>query len=166
MLGLCGGYQMLGQTLADPLGIEGPPRSVPGLGLLDVTTTFGGDKTLRNVSGQLTRSNANFSGYEIHIGTTSGPDTARPLVRFDDGRTDGAISASGQVSGCYVHGLFADDRPPRPKSAHPQMGANVAGVAGGVLTRKGKVPPTGSGDTTRTSSTGTGCFPGLCRAVR
>ena len=109
VLGLCGGYQMLGRTIADPLGIEGPVRTVPGLGLLDIETLFAADKTLRNVTGTLAASGAAFTGYEIHLGATSGPDTVRPMVRFEDGRTDGAISASGRVSGCYVHGLFAAD---------------------------------------------------------
>ena len=104
VIGLCGGYQMLGRSIADPLGIEGPRRTVAGLGLLDVETVFGGDKTLKVVSG--TFGGAEFTGYEIHLGATSGPDTARPMVRMSDGRADGATSADGRVSGCYIHGLF------------------------------------------------------------
>lgn len=109
LLGLCGGYQMLGASLADPDGIEGPPGIAPGLGLLDVSTILAGRKTLRECSGVSVPEGAPFSGYEIHVGQTTGLDTARPLLRFVDGRPDGAISASGLVRGCYVHGLFASD---------------------------------------------------------
>ena len=185
VLGICGGYQMLGRTISDPDGIEGPPRTVRGLGLLDVDTVMTGDKTLREVSGVLLgvharagvggvedarvraerlgagvgvgrvgtsaegagvgmgraganeegagvgagraganeegagvgagRTGANegagvggvpFSGYEMHIGSTTGPGAGRPFLRFSDGSTDGAVSADGRVAGCYVHGLF------------------------------------------------------------
>lgn len=109
VLGLCGGYQMLGQRISDPHGIEGPARSIDGLGLLDVATELGSEKRLADVSGSLSGSNAAFTGYEMHVGKTSGPDLARPFLRFSDGRPDGAISADGQVAGCYVHGLFASD---------------------------------------------------------
>jgi adenosylcobyric acid synthase len=109
VLGLCGGYQMLGRTINDPLGIEGPVRTVDGLGLLNVETVFAGAKTLANVTGELVAGGAAFTGYEMHIGKTCGSDTARPLVRFANGRTDGAQSADGRISGCYVHGLFASD---------------------------------------------------------
>ena len=109
VLGLCGGYQMLGRSISDPLGIEGAPRDVPGLGLLDVATVFGGDKRLATVTGTLVGSGAPFTGYEIHIGKTEGPDAARPVVRFGDGRSDGATSPDGRVAGCYVHGLFGAD---------------------------------------------------------
>jgi adenosylcobyric acid synthase len=108
--GLCGGYQMLGRLVSDPEGVEGPPGAVAGLGLLDVETILGGDKTLRRCGGVSVAEGAPFSGYEIHVGQTSGPDCSRPLLRFDDGRPEGAISASGRVRGCYVHGLFGDDR--------------------------------------------------------
>ncbi len=109
VIGLCGGYQMLGRQISDPLGIEGPPRTIDGLGLLDIETEFGGDKTLRDVSGVLAQSAAHFTGYEMHIGRTHGDDTLRPMVTFDDGRSDGATAKTGRVSGCYVHGLFAAD---------------------------------------------------------
>ena len=109
MLGLCGGYQMLGKRLSDPHGIEGAPRTVDGLGLLDIETEFGRDKALSIVEGTLENSNAHFTGYEMHVGRTSGPDTARPFLRFADGRSDGAKSADGHVAGCYVHGLFGSD---------------------------------------------------------
>ena len=104
VLGLCGGYQMLGRSIADPEGLEGPAGSVEGLGLLDVATMLSPAKTLDRVAG--TAIGARFEGYEIHIGTTTGPDTTRPLTTRDDGRSEGAISPDGLVAGSYVHGLF------------------------------------------------------------
>ncbi len=126
VLGLCGGYQMLGRSIADPHGIEGAPRSVAGLGLLDVVTEFGSAKSLLEVEGTLVESSAPFKGYEMHVGRTSGPDTARPIVRFSDGRDDGAISPDGRVSGCYVHGLFTSD------TARASWLAKFAAVASGL----------------------------------
>ncbi len=110
LFGLCGGYQMLGRSLADPLGLEGPPEEVAGLGYLDVATVLGGDKRLAPVTGTTAADAAPFAGYEMHLGTTGGPACERPLLRFADGRADGALSDTGRVAGCYVHGLFADDR--------------------------------------------------------
>ncbi|MDE3177680.1 MAG: cobyric acid synthase [Pseudomonadota bacterium] len=107
VLGLCGGYQMLGRTVADPQGIEGPPETVPGLGLLEVDTVLGGPKTLTRIAGRSLADGAPFHGYEIHVGRTEG--AAPPLLAFDDGRRDGAVSRDGGVRGCYVHGLFGDD---------------------------------------------------------
>ncbi|PSJ38309.1 cobyric acid synthase [Allosphingosinicella deserti] len=104
ILGLCGGYQMLGRSIADPAGIEGPPATVPGLGLLDVDTILSPGKRLERVSGKML--GAPFEGYEMHMGETGGPDATRPLGRFA-GRVDGALSPDGQVAGCYIHGLFA-----------------------------------------------------------
>jgi adenosylcobyric acid synthase len=98
--------QMLGRRIADPDGIEGPQADVMGLGLLDVDTVLAGDKALRRVSGEAL--GARCEGYEMHIGTTFGPDTTRPLVQLDDGRKDGAVSPDGLVSGTYLHGLLAD----------------------------------------------------------
>jgi len=109
VLGLCGGYQMLGRSIADPEGIEGPAEALPALGLLDVETVLIGDKTLVHVRGRSALTGAPFSGYEMHIGRTEGPDCARPLLVYDNGRTDGAVSASDLIAGAYVHGLFADD---------------------------------------------------------
>jgi adenosylcobyric acid synthase len=106
ILGLCGGYQMLGQSVADPDGIEGPPGTVAGLGLLPVATVLGGDKRLVAVSGT-SADGVGFTGYEMHVGTTVGD--APPLLRMADGRADGAVSPDGLVAGCYVHGLFAHD---------------------------------------------------------
>jgi adenosylcobyric acid synthase len=109
VLGLCGGYQMLGHTVADPDGVEGPPTTVQGLGLVDVDTTLIGEKRLEEVYGS-TSDGAPFAGYEMHMGVTQGPDCARPFARLADGAADGAISADGLAMGTYVHGLFADDR--------------------------------------------------------
>ena len=110
ILGICGGYQMLGKRVSDPHGMEGPPDDIEGLGLLDVATVLTGDKTLGQVEGSCLMNGAPFRGYEMHIGETNGLDCARPLLRFANGRLDGAISSDGRVAGAYVHGLFADDR--------------------------------------------------------
>jgi adenosylcobyric acid synthase len=109
LLGLCGGYQMLGQTLADPGGIEGPAGTVPGLGLLALSTEMTGDKTLTAVSGRHLASGAPLRGYEMHIGRTQGADCERPFMKREDGRSEGGQSADGRVAGCYLHGLFASD---------------------------------------------------------
>jgi adenosylcobyric acid synthase len=108
VLGLCGGYQMLGRSIADPEGIEGIPGTVQGLGLLDVDTVFAGEKRLVSIEGDDEISGHAIEAYEMHMGVTSGPDTARPLFRID-GRDEGARSADGLVSGCYLHGVFASD---------------------------------------------------------
>lgn len=108
VLGLCGGYQMLGRRIDDPAGIEGQPGGVEGLGLLDVVTTLTSGKALRAVNGT-TRDGVALSGYEMHVGETTGPDGGRPFAHLGGGRADGAVSASGQVSGTYVHGLFSND---------------------------------------------------------
>ena len=108
ILGLCGGYQMLGRSIADPLGVEGPPATVAGLGLLDVETVLDGAKTLKAVEGRAL--GARFSGYEMHMGRTTGPDCARSFARLDDTASehpDGAVSRDGRVMGSYVHGLLA-----------------------------------------------------------
>ena len=109
VLGLCGGYQMLGFSIADPDGIEGPPGSADGLGLLDVTTELIGDKSLVAVKGRTIADGVAVAGYEMHIGRTTGAGTQRPLLRLDDGRLDGAISADGRVAGSYLHGFFTGD---------------------------------------------------------
>jgi adenosylcobyric acid synthase len=108
VLGLCGGYQMLGHTISDPDGVEGTPQMVPGLGLLDVKTVLTGDKIVRPVSARHAMTNCPVAGYEIHLGRTSGRDCARPLLALDSG-PDGASSRDGRIQGCYVHGLFASD---------------------------------------------------------
>ena len=108
VLGLCGGYQMLGRRLRDPSGLEGPIGEAPGLGLLDVETEIGAAKKLAEVSGHDLASSASLRGYEMHMGTTDGPDRARPMLHLGE-RPEGAVSANGRVMGCYVHGLFAAD---------------------------------------------------------
>jgi len=109
VLGLCGGYQMLGRKVHDPDGIEGPRGTAAGLGLLDVETTLSGEKRLEPVAGA-TSDGAPFTGYEMHMGVTEGADCARPFARLADGSAEGAVSADGRVIGTYIHGLFADDR--------------------------------------------------------
>ncbi|RQZ70715.1 cobyric acid synthase [Burkholderia sp. Bp9004] len=113
VIGICGGMQMLGRTLDDPLGLEGAPGSMPGLGLLDFDTTLQPDKTLKNVTGHLALPGAAaVHGYEIHMGDTRGPALASPALELAAGdapggvRTDGARSADGQILATYVHGLF------------------------------------------------------------
>ncbi len=108
VIGLCGGYQMLGQTLADPDGAEGPPGSADGLGLLQVATVMTGDKRLEAVTGSSILG-ASFAGYEMHLGVTLGADSARPFGHLSGGGGEGAVSPDGRIMGTYVHGLFADD---------------------------------------------------------
>lgn len=109
VLGLCGGYQMLGKTIDDPEGIEGPAGKDDGLGFLNVDTLMTQKKRLTFTNGRHIATGEAISGYEIHIGETTGPDCARPLLDIN-GKPEGAISADGQVMGAYVHGLFAADR--------------------------------------------------------
>jgi adenosylcobyric acid synthase len=106
ILGICAGYQMLGSSVSDPLGIEGPPGNAPGLGLLKVATVMTGAKTLCQAEGH--GLGYPVHGYEMHMGQTEGEDRDRPLLSLD-GKPDGAISADGLVMGCYLHGLFAAD---------------------------------------------------------
>jgi adenosylcobyric acid synthase len=110
IVGLCGGYQMLGRRIDDPDGVEGRPGAVEGLGLLDVETVLTGDKRVTEAAGASAEDSVPFRGYEIHLGRTTGPDAARPLLRHADGRPDGAVSPDGRVCGTYLHGLFSDDR--------------------------------------------------------
>jgi adenosylcobyric acid synthase len=121
LIGLCGGFQMLGRWLHDPQGLEGERASVPGLGWLDCETTLAAQKQLCNVTGRLLLSTAGryagcdgdmgargvpMMGYEIHAGVTTGADLVRPAVVTADGRREGAISLDGQMMGSYCHGLF------------------------------------------------------------
>ncbi len=108
VLGICGGYQMLGRRIDDPDGVDGPPASAAGLGLLDVTTRMAGPKQVRRVRGTCAQEGVPFAGYEIHAGTTDGTDCERPLL-IADGHPDGARSRGGHIEGTYVHGLFASD---------------------------------------------------------
>jgi adenosylcobyric acid synthase len=126
VLGLCGGYQMLGRALHDPEGIEGESGSAQGLGLLDVETMLAGDKRLEQVEGETSGCVA-FAGYEMHMGVTEGPDRARPFATLAGGRTEGAMSPDGRIIGTYIHGLFADDR---QRSAWlKRLGAGEASIA-------------------------------------
>jgi adenosylcobyric acid synthase len=106
VLGICGGLQMLGRAIADPLGLEGAPGTSHGLGLLEIDTVLEADKQLRNVRGHLALEGAEVAGYEIHAGVSRGAGLERPAVRLNDGRGDGAVSLDGQVLGTYLHGLF------------------------------------------------------------
>jgi adenosylcobyric acid synthase len=108
VLGLCGGYQMLGRTLSDPDGIEGAPGTVPGLGHLSVDTVMAPLKHLSEKAGHHPASGTDLTGYEIHIGQTTGPDCARAWLAFE-GQPEGAVSADGLVAGCYMHGIFSSD---------------------------------------------------------
>ncbi len=103
VLGLCGGFQMLGRLVSDPDGVEGPPGSSAGLGLLDIETVLTGEKRTVPV-----RTADGLTGYEIHTGRSSGPGLARPFLHLD-GRPEGAVSDDGLVFGTYCHGLFAND---------------------------------------------------------
>ena len=109
ILGLCGGYQMLGRTISDPGGIEGPPGTTPGLGLLDIDTTMTADKRVAPVQGTHAATGCAISGYEIHLGRSDGPARARPFASIG-GTQEGAVSADGRVMGTYLHGLFCEDR--------------------------------------------------------
>ena len=108
VLGICGGYQMLGQQISDPQGIEGAPSTVPGLGLLDVSTLMQPEKRLALTQATYLPTGAALHGYEIHIGVTEGPDCGRAWLKIA-GRHEGAASPDGRVRGCYLHGLFASD---------------------------------------------------------
>jgi adenosylcobyric acid synthase len=108
ILGICGGYQMLGRMVSDPDGIEGAPGSSEGLGLLDVETVMTPEKQVNRVTGAHLASGCPVAGYEIHIGRTQGPDRARPLFRIG-GVDEGAQSPDGRVAGAYLHGLFTGD---------------------------------------------------------
>ena len=108
VMGLCGGYQMLGARLDDPQGIEGPAGAIDGLGHLDVETILAGDKRLTRVSAHAISFDSEVNGYEIHMGRTSGPDCGRPFLMLEE-RPEGAMSTDGKVIGTYLHGIFADD---------------------------------------------------------
>jgi adenosylcobyric acid synthase len=108
VLGICGGFQMLGRRLADPDGVEGPSDETEGLGLLDFDTVLAGAKRLEAVRGRELASGLPMAGYEMHVGRTQGPALAAPMLELDR-RPDGAVSADDRIMGCYVHGLFAAD---------------------------------------------------------
>ena len=108
VLGICGGYQILGTKVADPKGIEGPPAAAAGLGLLAVETELSAAKRLVEVPGTDRATGQAIAGYEMHVGETSGPGASRPMLDLAAG-PDGAVSADGRIMGAYVHGLFASD---------------------------------------------------------
>ncbi len=108
VLGLCGGYQMLGREIADPEGIEGKPGAVPGLGLLDLTTVMTPDKRVTETRALHPASGTPVKGYEIHLGRTDGPDRARPMFTVE-GQPEGAMRQDGRVMGSYLHGMFTED---------------------------------------------------------
>ncbi len=110
VLGLCGGYQMLGRRIADPEGIEGAPGETEGLGFLDMTTIMRPEKRLARVKGRHRPSGAPVSGYEIHIGESTGPDCAERAWLEVEGRPEGAADPTGRVRGTYLHGIFSSDR--------------------------------------------------------
>jgi len=106
VLGVCGGFQMLGRTVADPDGVEGPAGAAQGLGLLEIDTILTGDKVLAPCRGRTVAGDAPYEGFEMHMGRTTGQGLMRPLLVREDGSGEGAVSADGRVSGCYVHRLF------------------------------------------------------------
>lgn len=108
VLGICGGYQMLGNSIDDPEGIEGITGKTNALGMLDVETVMTPEKRLARVTGTDIASGTEFTGYEIHIGKTDGPDCQRPFLKIN-GADAGASSVNSQITGCYIHGLFASD---------------------------------------------------------
>ncbi|MEZ2746484.1 cobyric acid synthase [Halopseudomonas bauzanensis] len=120
LLGICGGLQMLGREISDPLGLEGPAGRSNGLGLLDFATRLTNEKRLTRVEGQLLANGARVRGYEIHAGVSTGPALAAPLIRLDDGSLEGVLSADGQIAGTYLHGVFEA----------PEAGAALFGWAG------------------------------------
>jgi len=108
VLGICGGYQMLGRSVADPDGIEGAPGTTPGLGLLEIDTVMTGDKRLTETRATHAATGREFRGYEIHIGRSEGPDRARPFAHVA-GQPEGAATPDGRIAGSYLHGMFRDD---------------------------------------------------------
>ncbi len=132
VLGICGGYQMLGRTIRDPHGVEGPASEVRGLGLLDVETELTGDKQVAQISGMAW--GAGFTGYEIHMGRTDGHDRARPFSMLYGARTgavtDGAQSADGLIAGTYCHGLLSSG--PLRSALLARIGARSQGADHGA----------------------------------
>ena len=105
-MGICGGLQMLGRVIEDPLGLEGPRGESPGLRWLDLETTLESEKQLRNTAGVLSFEGAAVRGYEIHAGVSRGRALNAPSAVLEDGRPDGAISDDGKILGTYIHGVF------------------------------------------------------------
>ncbi len=130
VLGVCGGFQMLGTTITDPEGVEGPAETINGLGLLDVETTLTNDKVLQPADGVVAGTTAHVTGYEIHVGRTTGPGLDRPLLQLKNA-ADGAVSANGRIAGCYVHGLF--NHPEARAAFLAQLGATSNGQSHDAL---------------------------------
>lgn len=126
VLGICGGYQMLGRTVADPDGVEGVAETVAGMGFLPIDTIIASEKQTRGISGTFVGTDAAFSGYEIHAGQTRVDPGATPFLHFADGTHDGAIARNGQIAGCYVHGIF--DRPTARAHLLRRLGAATDGL--------------------------------------
>ncbi len=131
IVGICGGYQMLGRMVRDPDGIEGSVTEAEGLGMLDVETVMEPEKTVRNSSARSVPFDLPLEGYEIHLGRTTGPDTVRPSTVIN-GADDGAISADGKVVGTDLHGLFSAD-------AFRARYLESLGVAGGGIDYRAEV---------------------------
>lgn len=108
ILGICGGYQMLGKMIHDPKGIEGPPKSIEGLGLLNIETTMSENKILQEVTAQTREGNIDVKGYEIHIGKSEGEDLNNSWLSVD-GKSVSAATTDGNIQGCYIHGIFSND---------------------------------------------------------
>jgi len=125
VLGLCGGYQMLGKLIHDPQGLEGPAGTASGLGHLDVETTLLPDKTLTSVSAIHVATGSKIKGYEIHVGKTNGPDCNRPFAMIGD-VPDGAVTANNAVMGTYLHGCFSHD--PFRKAFLKSLGAEASNL--------------------------------------
>jgi adenosylcobyric acid synthase len=107
--GVCGGYQMLGRVISDPNGVEGSPSTVDGLGLLEIETVLTDNKILLQCCGQWISTGTLVTGYEMHVGATTGADCLRPVISYEQGRVDGASASSGRISGAYLHGIFSND---------------------------------------------------------
>jgi len=108
VLGVCGGYQLLGKAIHDPSGVDGDACSIAGIGLLDVETHMLDKKNTQPVTGMCARSKLDVTGYEIHMGKTSGADSSRPMFNLGE-LSDGAISRDGRIEGTYIHGVFSSD---------------------------------------------------------
>mgnify|MGYP003856351399 CR=1 FL=1 len=108
IMGICGGYQMLGEVIYDPLGLEGEKGSSQGLGLFAMQTVLHEEKQLKQVKGHFCREDAAFFGYEIHVGISTGKALDRPLLQMASGESEGAISEDESIMGTYVHGIFDD----------------------------------------------------------
>ena len=106
ILGICGGYQMLGTLVSDPDGIEGLAGDMQGLGLLNIQTMMQPDKRLTRTLASHASTGLPISAYEIHIGRSTGPDTAKPFAHIS-GQPEGATN--GNVTGTYLHGMFTSD---------------------------------------------------------